>query len=78
MAVQNELIPKHFLADGIEASKKANTVGEMKKLLDALPDDLPLGKTYQGGINPYKIVVYNNSDAAATEPYASFEDASYD
>ena len=80
MAVQNESIPERFLAKGkcSVPSPKANSVGELKRLLDMLPDELPLGKEYQGGVNPLKLVVYNNSDAAATEPYVAVEDASYD
>lgn len=67
--VQNDAIPTSFYKGG--KGHFARNVGELKALLDLLPDDLGLSLFNEGGL---RIAVANNSTDAPSDPYAFFEE----
>lgn len=66
---------KYYKGDAEERHPHAHTVGELKKLLDELPDDLTIETTFNEGV---ALVVFNideeGANPAANPRHLQFQD----
>lgn len=67
--VQNDAIPTSFYKGG--KGHFARSVGELKALLDLLPDDLATSYSNEGGL---RVAIMNNGVNAPSDPYVIFEE----